>query len=250
MAERRPSATAVAAEPAITRPVAGQGPSQKPRFTRAEKRNYARERAAQGFKARPPPPAGASIVSAVVASGRLSKRELELYVLLHESKGRLVVGAHEVKTMLHVLEEKAGLGTATLPPLRQAPEAAPKKELSAKKLEKIEKRRQIRAEKKAAWAAKKAAETAGNGALEAAGYTVAVPVPAPSATKSPVRSATKTSARRSSSSGAKSPAPVSSRPVSARRASIASRSPARSRPASAAKPELVHPDDDFEGLAY
>lgn len=244
MAERR--ASVAVGERSTTRPIVpGENTVQRPRYTRAEKRQYARDRAIQNSKGRPSQAfAGpkTSKVTSVVSSGRLSKRELELYIVLHETKGRFVVGPQEARTILHILEEKAGLGhTAPLGDRVQKilpPEEAPRKELSAKKLEKIEKRRQVRAERKAAWVAKKAAESAAIDAAAAALPEVPIRAPARSAS----RSGSTTSRR--SSVVEKSPARVASR-----RASVASRSSGRARAASV-QPELPHPDDDFEELGY
>jgi len=134
---------------------------QKPRYTRAEKRQYAREKkaAAQAAQAlqkskkhgRKPTEPDLS---------KLSSKELDSMIM------RLVKLRSEPAKGKR-LEERL---------TREKTKEKPKKELSPKKLEKIEKRRQIRAERKAVWLAKKTAEGA---TTEAAEASLPAPAPAP-----------------------------------------------------------------------
>lgn len=231
-------------------PSAAAGDTQPPKqhFTRAEKRQYAREQAAtRGLPPQAPRkpgrPAKPARPSKSIDITKLTPHERDVYIALLEAKAGS--GASKAPTLAdrvtHDKVKQAKVGEK------------PKKELSPKKLEKIEKRRQIRAERKAAWLAKKAAEQAeGAPVAGAAGLEDVV-----AQEKPPTRSASKGSkgsaSSRRSSVVAKSPAksPVKSpAPGSSRRSSTSTRASARSRSVSGKEAELPHPEDDFEDLGY
>ncbi|KAJ4353595.1 uncharacterized protein N0V89_005325 [Didymosphaeria variabile] len=197
----------------------GNGTAQlKSRFTRAEKRKFARGKKAIQVPQAPKNNTKPKIdfrnsASVKLDISKLLPSQIDTYLALLEAKAR--VGRSKPSSLAdrvtrdNVKKEKAG--------------EKPKKELSAAKLDKIEKRRQLRAARKEAWLAKKVAD------VEKKEPTEATPAAVPA--KSPVRTA------------------ATSRPPS-RRASAIARSPARTRSASIVPATLPHPEDTFEELEY
>ncbi|KAL1608018.1 hypothetical protein SLS60_002957 [Paraconiothyrium brasiliense] len=203
-------------EPAFTGIPTRDGTAhQKPRFTRNEKRKFAREKKA--IQAPQASKSSAKSKTDIRDSGsskldvsKLLPAQIDTYIALLEAKAR--VGSSKPSSLAdRITREKVKAGEK------------PKKEISAAKLEKIEKRRQLRAAKKEAWLAKKGANTEKIDPIEAE--------PAVALAKSPLRTA------------------VTSRPAS-RRASAVARASARTRSASIAPVILPHPEDAFEDLEY
>ncbi|PSN71331.1 hypothetical protein BS50DRAFT_280286 [Corynespora cassiicola Philippines] len=127
--------------------------SEKPRFTRSERRQFKVEKAGHTKKPHRKDSkfqiaALDDVIAYLVSIRHLRKNE-------------------QVKALSRVAKQFENSGAKSL-----ESRAEPKKELSAKKLEKIQKRREIRAEKKAAWLAKKA-ETAQAESGHASGPTEA-----------------------------------------------------------------------------
>lgn len=127
-------------------------PQQKPRYTKAEKRAYAKQQKA---------------TSGAPHTGRrpTQVKRYENPKPLAGDYSNLTV--QQIDDQIRLLTELRKLKAAARRPLesRITREEFPglkkeKKELSAEKLEKIQKRREVRAAKKAEWAAKKAAERA------------------------------------------------------------------------------------------
>ncbi|KAF1965826.1 hypothetical protein BU23DRAFT_560783 [Bimuria novae-zelandiae CBS 107.79] len=209
---------------------AGDG-IQKPRFTRAEKRQYAREKAVHGTQLhpkhtgpKPNRPTRKTVPSALAS--KLSEVEIETYIALLEAKAQ-VDGSKPATLAARITHNK---------PKKEAPQPSekPAKELSAKKIEKIEKRSQIRAERKAAWLAKKAVENA-------ADAPATDPVPIGANEKPPARTASKSGSPSSHLALAAAPSPAR---VPSRRASTVTRA------AIVSAPPLPHAEDDFEDLGY
>lgn len=129
---------------------------KKARFTRAEKRQFAKEKKGGKLTHRSKRPQNAT-----GGLQDLSGNEVDAMIVrllkIREQAGTSQHGSRPSKR----LEERV---------TREVPKKE-KKELSAKKLEKIQKRREIRAERKKAWLAKKAAE---QGAPEGAAVVPAI----------------------------------------------------------------------------
>lgn len=120
---------------------------QKPRYTKAEKRAYARQQKAA---------AGAS--SHPKQSSR-APRHTNPKTHLGDYSDLTI---EQLDDLIHLLSElrrlKAKASLASRVSREEAPREKKKKELSPQKLEKIQKRRELRAAKKEAWLAKKPAE--------------------------------------------------------------------------------------------
>jgi hypothetical protein len=192
---------------------------RKPRFTRAEKRPYARDKKATQVQQAPkketakPKDTLRNIGTSQIDIIRLSPAHIDTYIALLEAKAR--VSSSKPKSLaVRIMRDNIGTKKAG---------EKPKKELSTAKLERIEKRRQLRTAVKEAWLAKKVADVKEREATEAA--------PAAAPAKSPVRTA-------------------STPRLASRRASVVARSPVRARSASIAATTLPYPEDAIGDLEY
>ncbi|KAF9730846.1 hypothetical protein PMIN06_005055 [Paraphaeosphaeria minitans] len=193
---------------------------------------------------------------------KLSPEEIDTYIALLEAKARAAsskpASLADRVTRDNVKNDKPG-------------EKA-KKTLSAEKVKKIEKKKQLRITTKEEWRAKKAA---GAGTEEASKTAPTAPTAAPmkspvrvakesaeadnaaetaapaAPTKSPVRTAKEATEVSSVATPAKSPIRTESNTKpAARRDSTTPCSSSRARSVSVAAPELPHPEDVFDDLEY
>ena len=131
---------------------------QKPRFTRTEKRQFAKERKAAEHRHGPFHGILKAKNGRVPTKPNTNINHVIRFLIGIKSKSNEEEVKEYVRYLTH-LNRLAPVSTTSLPLESRITREEPKKKTvpSARKLEKIQKRREIRAERKAAWLAKKAA---------------------------------------------------------------------------------------------